>query len=78
MVEDEHVFILVVTQGHWLLISSEYPTKYNLDILFCNIVAFRNEYIFWTDVNSDRIYRAQINGSNPMIIVNTGLSCTGT
>ena len=39
---------------------------------------FRNEYIFWTDVNSDRIYRAQINGSNPMIIVNTGLSCTGT
>ncbi len=30
MVEDEHAFILVATQGHWLLISSEYP---NLDIL---------------------------------------------
>ena len=38
---------------------------------------FRNGYIFWTDTSSDRIYRAFINGSNPMIIVNTGLSCAG-
>ena len=37
----------------------------------------RNDYIFWTDTNSDRIYRARTNGSSPMIIVNAGLSCAG-
>lgn len=72
------MFILVATQGHWLLTLSEYPTiifNSYIDTYVCMV--FRNEHMFWTDVNSDRIYRAQINGSNSMIIVNTGLSCTG-
>ena len=38
---------------------------------------YRNDYIFWTDTIYDRIYRARTNGSNAMIIVNTGMSCAG-
>ena len=44
---------------------------------FSCISADRNDYIYWTDARYDRIYRSNTNGSNVMIIVNTGLSCAG-
>ena len=44
--------------------------------LLCMCI-YRNGYIFWTDTSRDIIYRAFINGSDPMMIVNTGLSCAG-
>ena len=33
--------------------------------------------MFWSDISSDRIYRAWINGTAATVLVNTGLSTTG-
>ena len=49
------------------------PFVYYLQLWYSH----RNNYLFWSDVNADRIWRAGLDGSNPMILVNTGVPCVG-
>ena len=37
----------------------------------------RRNYLFWTDVLLQRIMMANLNGSEPRILVNSGLNATG-
>ena len=32
--------------------------------------------MFWSDINSDRIYRASLNGAGATVLINSGLSVT--
>lgn len=42
-----------------------------------NLIHSRNNYLFWSDVNSDRIWRAGLDGSNPRTLVTSGVPCVG-
>ena len=66
-------YIYTIQFGAWYtqLLDTSHKAIMN-SVNFC-----RNDYIFWMDTVYDRIYRSRTNGSNAMIIVNTGLSCAG-
>ena len=40
------------------------------------LLLYRRGYMFWSDTNSDRIYRAWINGTGATVLINSGLSNT--
>jgi hypothetical protein len=35
-------------------------------------------FLFWSDTSTDRIYRARLDGSHPMMIIGNGLSNPGS
>ena len=38
---------------------------------------FRKNFMFWSDTNSDRIYRAYLNGTGITTLISSGLAVTG-
>ena len=38
---------------------------------------FRKNYLFWSDITTDIVWRSELNGSNPVRLITSGTSCIG-
>ena len=62
-----------------ILIQLLYTTMsiaiYTLVIL--KMASYRNNYLFWSDISNRRIWRAELDGSNPEILISNDIQCVG-
>jgi len=71
-------FILVAVPLLWILTSGKCCRcciVWHIPANWLYFLIHRNNYLFWSDINNDRIWRSGLDGSNPRVLLSSGIPC---
>jgi hypothetical protein len=76
---EEQPYILFVQYSNYVrkvnLDGSQLQTVYTGGRPYALDYDYRRKYMFWSDDNSNTIYRARLDGSQSTLLINSGISC---